>query len=527
MRRLLAALLLLLAGSSASLALAPPAWAHAQLVGTDPAEGAVLPEAPESVTLEFSEPVRLTGRRPTTYDARGTVVDSSATASGSTLEVVLEEPLARGTHLVTWLVVSDDGHPVSGTLTFSVGERSPVVEPPPPLLAGDAMTADRGLLAAAGHLGVLLGAGLAAFLALLHPAPVRGATRVVRGAALLAVVAAWLQVPVASAYAQGLGWAGVLDGFDARLVRWETAAAATVTAGAALLLVGTRSVRGGARRTALLAGAVALVASPALVGHSRSYGPTALVPLADAVHVAVAALWLGGLVGLWLVVRAGDGEASARAVGRFSTVAAVSLVLLAATGALLGWRILGSWTALVSTTYGALLLTKVGLVLLVAGVAAWNRLVLVRRGRPLGRTLLVELALLVAVVGVAGFLANQPPVDPPEPPPAPRPVAETVVLGDLEVVVGLTPGAPGANTLDLQVQDSAGRPVEPDEAPTVELRSAEFDLGTLTLQDRGGGAYRVLVPFPDGGDYRLSVGLRTSRFDHPVVTLEVPIPERD
>src|SRR5690606_30769948 len=133
--------------------------------------------------------------------------------------------------------------------------------------------------------------------------------------------------------------------------------------------------------------------------------------------------------------------------------------------------------------------------------------------------LLAELALLVAVVGVAGFLANRPPVDPPSPPEPPRPVAETVTLGELRVAVALTPGAPGPNTLTLRVVDGEDRPVEPRNDPTAELRSPEFDLGSLSLRDLGDGVYEALVPLPRGGEWRLSVGLRTSRFDQPVATL--------
>ena len=57
-RRAPGALLLLLAllglWSVAGVATAPPAAAHAELVSTDPAEGARLPEAPDRVTLEVA-----------------------------------------------------------------------------------------------------------------------------------------------------------------------------------------------------------------------------------------------------------------------------------------------------------------------------------------------------------------------------------------------------------------------------------------------------------------------------------------
>ena len=71
-----------LVAAVALLATAGPAAAHATLTGTDPVEGSVLPEAPEQVTLTFSEPVRLTAQEITVYDAEGQTVDSETTSRG-------------------------------------------------------------------------------------------------------------------------------------------------------------------------------------------------------------------------------------------------------------------------------------------------------------------------------------------------------------------------------------------------------------------------------------------------------------
>ena len=67
-RRVLAAVLLagLLVGSAGA-----PASAHASLVSTDPAEGAVVPESPDIVTFTFNEPVSLAGDSIQAYDASG------------------------------------------------------------------------------------------------------------------------------------------------------------------------------------------------------------------------------------------------------------------------------------------------------------------------------------------------------------------------------------------------------------------------------------------------------------------------
>ena len=73
------------------LAGAGPAAAHARLTGTDPVDGAVLQQAPETVTLTFNEPVRLTDREITVYDAEGREVASEAGSSGTEVSVDLPD----------------------------------------------------------------------------------------------------------------------------------------------------------------------------------------------------------------------------------------------------------------------------------------------------------------------------------------------------------------------------------------------------------------------------------------------------
>ena len=170
-------------------------------------------------------------------------------------------------------------------------------------------------------------------------------------------------------------------------------------------------------------GAALAVWSPALVGHTRAYEPVSLLVLTDALHLSAGAVWLGGLAGLAVVLPslAGRERDSALVLSRFSTVAAGLLAVLAGAGALLGWRILGSWSGLVDTTYGRLLLVKIAIALVVAAVAAWNRFGLLprvsdgphearrRATYAVRRVVILEGALLVGLLGVTGFLVEQPP----------------------------------------------------------------------------------------------------------------------
>jgi len=107
-------------GAATALALAAPAGAHAGVVGSDPENGATLPEAPESASITFSEivdgpstEVAVTGPDGATLDLEAPVFD------GETITQPMDytEP---GEYILAYRMVSEDGHRIDGTLTFTV-----------------------------------------------------------------------------------------------------------------------------------------------------------------------------------------------------------------------------------------------------------------------------------------------------------------------------------------------------------------------------------------------------------------------
>ncbi len=142
------------------------------------------------------------------------------------------------------------------------------------------------------------------------------------------------------------------------------------------------------RFEALLLGSASLVAL-AWAGHAAgTESSTRLVHVsADAVHLLVAGLWLGGLLPLGLVLgmtrRAGDpaslaaGLAAAR---RFSRLALFAVGVVVASGAINAWFLVGDLPRLVGTRYGAFLLLKLALLASLIPIAAANRRLVPARG---------------------------------------------------------------------------------------------------------------------------------------------------
>lgn len=111
----------------AVLTLAPAASAHTSLVSSDPADGSVLQQAPAAVTLTFDEDLLAGASTISINLADGTVVESRAVEpNGSSVSLPWPAGLSAGDYQVAYRVVSGDGHPVTGAVSFTVtGEPSP------------------------------------------------------------------------------------------------------------------------------------------------------------------------------------------------------------------------------------------------------------------------------------------------------------------------------------------------------------------------------------------------------------------
>ena len=100
------------------------AHAHAALRHADPAAGAVVEAPTAKLTLEFSTEVDQTAVELSLSDATGKEIElqsADATAKMSTLVTrAPKTPLAPGTYLVKWRVLSIDGHHTRGDYTFDV-----------------------------------------------------------------------------------------------------------------------------------------------------------------------------------------------------------------------------------------------------------------------------------------------------------------------------------------------------------------------------------------------------------------------
>jgi copper transport protein len=381
------------------------------------------------------------------------------------------------------------------------------------------------------YLGLLMAVGLAVFLAFVHDGG-RDRRTLKRWLALFAVV----------------GWAGVLTMVILRTLEATggqlmgagvppggPASLALVTVGAPLMALA--SWRGS--RAMVIAGAVLVLVSLVVVGHTRSSEPVWLMMTSDLLHVAGGAIWVGGLAGLAAVTwgRRGipggsppDPASASTMVTRFSSIGVWALAVVALSGLTMAWLTVPSWNSLVGTTYGRLALTKMGMFVVVAVVAAVNRYRFKPRlqtseGSPaLSRiriTTTVECAALILILGVAALLVEQ---DPSQGPGAPLGSQGTVqfALGDFTATLEFEPGATGANQVGLLIRDETGSPITLPEAPALSLSQPESASGPLRYQlVEGGSGYTGEVTIPSAGIWQFIISARVDTFEQATAILRL------
>ena len=294
--------------------------------------------------------------------------------------------------------------------------------------------------------------------------------------------------------------------------------------------------------------ALLLLAAAALMGHSLTSHAAGMAGslwaiLSDYLHLLAAAAWAGGLLLLPFVLwraRAIFGGRLAPAlplVQRFSHLAGLAVYVIVLTGLFNSLVQLPTPEALFSTTYGWVLVLKLGLTALTLGLAFLNRRLVQRpegsfsvadRGRALGRQVAVEAALALGLLASVAVL-----VQTPTPralaaysPPA-LPFNATASADDLYLHVQVTPNRAGRNRFWIHLYHEAGAPI--GEVQLVRLsfdyRDAPLGQASVDLEPLGGGTYAAEGAYLNlAGGWDLSVYVRRRGQDDALTRLSLEVP---
>ncbi|HEY2550673.1 MAG TPA: copper resistance protein CopC [Streptosporangiaceae bacterium] len=416
--------LVLLTGTTAALA-------HATLERTSPAEGSIVRRAPTQVTATFDEPVGISSGSLKVFAPNGERVDTGGARHGSTpaeVVIALKSGLVNGTYTVGWAVVSADSHHVSGAFTFSIGAPSStsVKESSVNQTGSPLVSFTFGVVRWIAFTSFALLIGAVSFVLWCWPA---GASSQL---VLRLTMGAWSGL--AGSVLGGMLLQGAYGaGAGVSRVFWPNVLHATLysrygrSLGVRLILVVVAlfafsailgNLRADGRRPPVTASivwsglAAALAATWAAADHAGTGMQVPLSLVSDTVHLCAVAIWLGGLTMLAAIVlrparspaarRAGKPAsrktrpataAAVQAVERFSPLALTCVGAILVTGTYQAWRNVGSWPALFDTTYGRLLLIKIGamLVLIFLGYLARMRISAMRAPAPALRVSVMQM----------------------------------------------------------------------------------------------------------------------------------------
>ncbi|WP_278237381.1 CopD family protein [Isoptericola sp. AK164] len=411
-RRILAPAGAVLLGLMLLLAGAVPAQAHTDLDTVEPADGSTADGPVEEVVLTFTLPVTPLGEAVEVTGPEGAVpVQVTPQQDGVVLLATPEEPLTDGDYTLDWSVAAEDGHPLDGTVAFTVtgaapdggstddgdagedaapdAEGSPTAAPDAEAAADPEVAADEedaaGFAAVVARLAgaaVLWGALVAGGGLLFAALVLRGRDReevpavltAVRWVGVLALVGVPLRLAARSVVvAQGDVAAAVSPSALADALTGDTGLVLGLqAAGALAVLLGARRTLAGSWLA--LVGTLLLGAGIVLDGHSNSVGPHWLVVTTDVTHLLAAAAWVGGVVMVGVVLRRRRRDARPLDAGllgsRFSVLATASVVVVGIAGVGLTVAILDRPSQLWETSWGLFLLAKVAVVAVVAAIGA-------------------------------------------------------------------------------------------------------------------------------------------------------------
>jgi copper transport protein len=431
---LLAGLLLLAPASS---------FAHAKLLRSLPKSNETAPAAPKRVELWFSTEVSPGFSTIEVTDSGGVRVDRgevSHAEGGKKAQVELGE-LGAGAYTVVWKVVSVDEHTIRGKFTFKVTAAAAATPSPPPTGATQATPAgpaagvrpdepeapgakdDRRTetAAAAGestitwldnlvrwlaYLAMMtLFGGFATRLFVLGPAfegdgngdattaAARRTVSLLRAGVALLLPTLFVALALQSSSVNGVGLAEAVSpallGVVVTKTGYGTAWLVTALGAAAVAVIAFLVGRPSEGPTAggkglwwagLLASGVMFV-GPSLTGHAMAAaGQHHFAVVSDWLHLAAGGFWVGGLFHLALAAPAAlsrlggaeRGPAVGRVIKRFTKVAVPSVGVVSLAGLYSSWIHLGSVGALWGTPYGRTLLVKLLLVVAMLLLGAIN-----------------------------------------------------------------------------------------------------------------------------------------------------------
>ncbi|MED1738837.1 copper resistance protein CopC [Bacillus swezeyi] len=446
------------------------AFAHAYIVNSAPAENQELKKAPDQMKIEFNEAIQEGFHSITVRNSSGERVDSGKTQidpqNPKIMTVKLNNNLKDDIYSAEWRAVSADGHPVSGTIPFSIGNIQGGLPKDQQSGSANLPSADTVIERALLYTGFSLFMGAVLFQLVWHR-PENGwpqnrrrrVQRVMKLALLFIGAAIIIQLPLQTKTNAGVSWAEAFQpGLLKETLLHTTGGMLWMINIALITLLAVFSLKTG--RLNGIAGMIlimGLLFVKSLSGHAAATSYSYMTTAMDFIHLTAASVWTGGLAAIvlffgkdWLKP---DKDHIWATIRRFSPWALGSAGMLVFSGLLNSFFIVHTLNNLLETHYGKTLLMKSALVLMMIGFGAFHYVRFRKKPKNSGRTIKAEWAIGLLILLTTAVFTNIP--SPPAP--LPQPFNETKQLTDGETLsLRISPNMPGSNTFEVIVRGRNG-----------------------------------------------------------------------
>ncbi|MFE3974883.1 MULTISPECIES: copper resistance CopC/CopD family protein [unclassified Peribacillus] len=473
---------------------------HATVISSNPSPNEVMDTLPEKISIQFSENIQPAFHSLEVFSQDGDKIQIQDSAISEQSEKVLEAKwkgtIDEGIYYIKWRVVSSDGHPIEGTIPFQFGDST--VLPNQEISKVNAGFPDS-ITVFLQSLQYICFAALTGILffqlslmkgSRLFEASSRARLYLWLSYAGLAF-SIFCSLPLKVTIDAGVGWADAFNGTFIKEVLNATSFGTIWIIEILLLLLLFLVIYFMLENTLIkslpflsfIIIAILMVCK-ALTGHTAAVPNQVLAVLMDFLHLLSMALWLGGLLALLVIL---PGLANRQAddkktfywsiIQRFSRWSFLFVIILIISGIYSSLQHVPTIHSLINTTYGQLLLAKIGLMLVMIVLGAFHYFRGKKRVKKLGYSVGMEFGLGIVVLIVAALLTNvQTAMS------SPGPIEKTLLTEENnEVTLMVTPNKVGDNLIQVDLSNG-GKPIAEIEQLTITMQPVDTPGGEIKLQ---------------------------------------------
>ncbi len=530
----------------------PLAYAHPAIINSNPSQSSSVSAGINQIIIQYSEAVEIEFSAIKVFDSNGNQIDNKDTkyiGSESTLAVTIP-PLKDGIYTVTSKVLSKvDGHLVDEAFVFGVGDVS--VPPPKPRDITESTYFPEAGARLPGIVGqvVVLGSMISSIIiwsAMRKKSIIKenlselqkfyqAKFSSVVGIGLFLVFASNILMLVVQTLRLQTSASVVLQTSFGSI--WIIRMAITVVLLAVWFLIENKSNVSNKKQILLLGLSLVLISTTTIIGHGAASEQLSAI-IIDYIHSLIASVWIGGVIffGFVLlpVLSKLDGNkkenATLLAIPRVSSIIVISLGVLIITGPALLWLLEDDVTLLSQSSYGFLIMAKIGVATIMAALGGYNQFKVQKSAerdiksdainvhRKLGRSLKIEAVLGVILLGLVALLTNS------SLPTSQAQQMQQIVYGfqtsefseNARFDINMDPFASGSNTITISVFDSDGDPLTDMDDLMLKVSNPQRNIAPINIPiskvSESQNEYRGDITFGFSGNW--NVGIEAKRKDH-------------